>query len=129
MGSLNSQSLLVCAFLVALGGVMHILACQVVGHNPLPLIPMFMYLFTPLPFFLCARKQDIFTSDNSDGLGVIGNFLFGMFASSGPFLTGVLMHTDQITGGAGAMSLLGGACIAAAVAFVQYQRQADMSGF
>eukprot|EP01061_Rhynchopus_euleeides_P046333 TRINITY_DN8740_c0_g1_i1.p2 TRINITY_DN8740_c0_g1~~TRINITY_DN8740_c0_g1_i1.p2 ORF type:complete len:131 (+),score=26.47 TRINITY_DN8740_c0_g1_i1:127-519(+) len=128
-GTLGPQQLLVSAFLVAVGATFHILACEVVGDNAYPLIVMFMYLFAPLPFFLCASsQQDMFTTEGG-GLGVIGNFLFGMFGASGPCLTMVLMHSGVITDGAGAMSLAGGVCIALATLYAHRNMKDDMGGF
>eukprot|EP01063_Lacrimia_lanifica_P031854 TRINITY_DN5337_c0_g7_i1.p1 TRINITY_DN5337_c0_g7~~TRINITY_DN5337_c0_g7_i1.p1 ORF type:complete len:129 (+),score=33.04 TRINITY_DN5337_c0_g7_i1:78-464(+) len=125
----SQQELLIMAFLVAVAIVLHMLACLVVGDNMYPLIVMFMYLFWPLPFFLCGKKQESFLDSDNGGFHTFGAFIIGMFGASGPCLTGVLLHTGSITVGAGVLSLIGGVVVGAAVRYYSKLQAEDDAGF
>eukprot|EP00755_Sulcionema_specki_P011604 Sspe_Gene.49406::Locus_26607_Transcript_2_2_Confidence_0.750_Length_525::g.49406::m.49406 len=126
---LDQKGLLLTAFLVVLAALMNIFACTVVGDTLWPLLILVVYIFSPLPLFLCVgnSQSDIFGSSGSGGFGPLAHFLVGLFAASGPCLTIVLAHTGTIGGAAAAFSLMGGALFAAAVYLVRRGKQEDMS--
>lgn len=93
------RELLVAAFLLTMGLMVTILACTIIpNHNAYPLLPLMFYAFTPIPALLCLRKSNSgFGSSGPSTMENLGNFMFGVFAASGPAITLVLYHTDYMT--------------------------------
>ncbi|KAG5477064.1 hypothetical protein LSCM1_05404 [Leishmania martiniquensis] len=114
------RQLIVSAFCLVMGFLFLILGCTVVTRrNAWPLMSLVLYCFTPVPFFLCGRGagRGDFDDDDDEPLDVfstVGLFIGGMLLISGPGLALVLYHTSVISGSALFLTLLSGACFAAA---------------
>ena len=126
MAEIGQQGLLGAAFLVAVALLLQVLACTT-NHSAHPLYMMGFYLFTPLPLFLCDGKESDYGEGN--GFRVLGNFVLGMFAISGPCLTMVLNHQEYINVGATVLSLSGGVLTAVSVVIVKKYKTQDEFGF
>ena len=96
------------AFCVILSIMLIIFACTIIPepHDPIVVLPLVFYLFTPLPYGLCvmipANRADSSLMGNDDGpketpLMRFGQFFSGMFGACGPCLVAVLWHTERIT--------------------------------
>eukprot|EP00760_Papus_ankaliazontas_P025201 PhM_4_TR2499/c0_g1_i1/m.89735 len=106
MSSLKSREIAVLAFLVVLSILMSILACTVVSDaNAFPIMVLALYIFSPLPLFLCGqqRSESVFDEGGVDLVNV-SHFLFGAFAAAGPACLVVLSHLGKISVGAALLS-------------------------
>ncbi|KAG5503340.1 hypothetical protein GH5_04410 [Leishmania sp. Ghana 2012 LV757] len=125
------RQLIVSAFCLVMGFLFLILGCTVVKkRNAWPLMSLVLYCFTPVPFFLCGRGagSDDFDNDDDERLDVfntIGLFIGGLLLISGPGLALVLYHTTVICGSALCLTLLSGACFAAAAVALSVTARSD----
>ena len=96
------------AFCVVLSIMLIIFACTIIPEprDPIVVLPLIFYLFTPLPYGLCValpanRADDSLMGAESgpreNALVRLGQFFSGMFAACGPCLVVVLWHTERIT--------------------------------
>ena len=105
--SLKTRELFILAFLVIIAVLLSVFACTLVpGANAYPLMIMALYLFSPLPLFLCGQqREELFTDGGGANLANIAHFLFGVFFASGPALAFVLFHLGTMGLGALLLSL------------------------
>lgn len=104
------EPLIIAAFGIVLGTLLVVLSTTVVEkHNAWPMIPLLLYFITPVPFFLCRTDQDwINYSSNYSLFQVLGSFLGGLCAVSGPSVTVALYHVGYIERPALILTLLSG---------------------
>eukprot|EP00756_Hemistasia_phaeocysticola_P049957 Hpha_TRINITY_DN24568_c0_g1::TRINITY_DN24568_c0_g1_i1::g.172648::m.172648 len=117
----DQQQLLALALATVVGVVLGIIACSVPGSDKplLPLVVLLMYIFTPLPIFLCGRQSD---DGERNAFGPFAHFIVGIVGVSGPCLAIVLAHTGEIGAVACFLILLSGAVLIGAAVWASEVR-------
>ncbi|KAI0093924.1 vacuolar protein sorting 55 protein [Irpex rosettiformis] len=112
MGHAGIKTVILLAFILAVGFLMIILSCALWG-NWLPILVALIFVLAPLPNWLFSHcGGDDFTTDY-EGSGPIdlGRFLTSTVVMTGFALPLVLAHSEIIRPGACAMSIIGGSLV------------------
>jgi hypothetical protein len=120
-----------CAFCVIMSIMLVIFACTIIPEprDPIVVLPLVFYLFTPLPYGLCVMLPAnsaggdggaFMGEDRSQESSLVrgGQFFSGMMGACGPCLVAVLWHVGKITGAAAGLAFGSGVFLVGAVAII-----------
>ncbi|KAJ2905853.1 uncharacterized protein MKZ38_004101 [Zalerion maritima] len=107
------KTIIALSFVLAVGFLLVILSCAL-WHNYHPLLVVATYVIAPIPNWVCGHCAN--PDDFVDGSGTavvvdLGRFCTGFLVVMGIALPIILAHSDLISVGAMAMSVVGGLLI------------------
>lgn len=106
------KTIIALSFVLAVGFLLVILSCAL-WSNYHPLLVVATYVLAPIPNWICGRcaNPDDFVDSSSTAIVDLGRFCTGFLVVMGIALPVILAHSNLISIGAMAMSIVGGLLI------------------